>query len=270
MVRFIPQTYWLRWRMKIQDQMKEGGKSFVERRVYLLTERAEFFKSFGEATRHMSTCDRYSKQDLKSFDILALETVRKRASIYQDWTEDVELPPGWKRRFRNGKSNLISYLSPQGDSFKSLKDMLKHLLQKKSNKQMVEKLKPKLRQEGYQASALLPKGWMARQRPNANQLDVEFLTAKLQTLKGLERALEWLKTSNDKKKHKIEDLRRYVQKIQQGVNVRKHTWVEDDDLPKGWKMRTVGKGNENWKWEYFLTEKRKVSHAFSSSILKLY
>ena len=82
--------------------------------------------------------------------------------------------------------------------------MLKHLLQKKSNKQMVEKLKPKLRQEGYQASALLPKGWMARQRPNSNQLDVEFLTAKLQTLKGLERALEWLKTSNDEKKHKFE------------------------------------------------------------------
>ena len=249
--------------MKICDQMKEDGNTFAGRRVYLLSEQAEFFKSFAVARRHMSSCGRHSKQELEAFDKLALASGRKRASQYQDWSEDVDLPQGWRKRCRNGRSNLISYLSPQGDSFKSLKDMLKHLLEKKSNKKLVEKLKPQLRQEGYQASALLPKGWMARQRPNANQLDLEFLTDKMQTLKGIERALDCLKMSKHKKKdNDIVNLGRFVKEIKQEVNVRKHTWVKDESLPEGWKMRTVDIGNENWKKEYFLTAKQKVTNAF--------
>ena len=251
--------------MKIQDQMSKDGKTFADRRVYLLSERAEFFKSFPAARRHMSSCGRlYSEQQVEAFEKLALGSSRRRASIYQDWSQDEDLPRGWRKRFRHGKSNLISYLSPQGDSFKSLKDVLKHLLKKKSNKKVVEKLRPKLSQEGYQASALLPKGWMARQRPNANQLDVEFLTVKMQALKGLERALDWLNMSKDKKKNDIENLGKFVQKIKQDVHVRKHTWVKDESLPEGWKMRLdpnflnpkltcVGAGKE-----YFLTEKKKV------------
>ena len=253
--------------MKVQDQMREDGKTFIERRVYLLSERAEFFKSFHEARRHLSTCGRYnSKQDLEAFDKLALASARKRASIYKDWAEDLDLPKGWRKRCRHGKSNLVSYLSPQGDSFKSLKDMLKHLLRKRSNKKAVEKLKPKLSQEGFQTSALLPKGWMAKakQRANAGQLDMEFLTIKMQTLKGLEKALDWLKLSKDKKKDDIINLRRFVEKIQEEVNVGKHTWVKEESLPEGWKMRSVGirGGNKDWKREYFLTEKKKVLTGF--------
>ena len=211
----------------------------------------------------MSSCGRYSRQELEAFDKLALASVRKRASQYQDWSEDMDLPKGWRKRCRNGKSNLVSYLSPQGDSFKSLKDMLKHLLEKKSNKKLVEKLRPKLSQEGYQFSVLLPKGWMARQRPNSGQLDVEFLTDKMQTVKGLERAMDWLKMSKDKKKDdNIINLKRFAQQIKQEVDVRKHTWVKDETLPEGWKMRTVAAENENKKSEYFLTAKQKVSIGF--------
>ena len=250
-----------RWRIKIHDTMRDGGKTFSERSVYLLSEQAEFFKSFAEARRHLSSCGRFGKKALAAFDKLALASGRKRASKYQDWAEDVDLPHGWKKRCRHGKSNLVSYLSPQGDYFNSLKDMLKHLLREKSNKKLVEKLKPKLIQEGgYQTSALLPKGWMARQRPNADQLDVEFLTIKMQSLKGLERALDWLKMSKFKKKDDIINLGRFAKKIQQDVNVRKHTWVKDESLPEGWKMRTVSFGNVNWKREYFLTERQKVSN----------
>ena len=142
--------------------------------------------------------------------------------------------------------------------------MLKHLLKKKSNKKAVEKLKPKLIQEGYQTSDLLPKGWMARQRPNSNQLDVEFLTSRMQTLKGLERALDWLKMSKDKKKNDIVNLGKFVEKIQQEVNVGKYTWVKDESLPEGWKMRSVliRGGSKNWTKEYFLTEKQKVPKDF--------
>ena len=230
----------------------------------MLSEQAEFFKSFAEARRHLSSCGRFGKKALAAFDKLALASGRKKASKYQDWAEDVDLPHGWKKRCRHGKSNLVSYLSPQGDSFKNFKDMLKHLLKKKSNKKAVEKLKPKLIQEGYQTSALLPKGWMARQRPNSNQLDVEFLTSRMQTLKGLERALDWLKMSKDKKKNDIVNLGKFVEKIQQEVNVGKHTWVKDESLPEGWKMRSVliRGGSKNWTKEYFLTEKQKVPKDF--------
>lgn len=253
-----------RWRIKIHDTMRDGGKTFSERSVYLLSEQAEFFKSFAEARRHLSSCGRYGKKALAAFDKFALASGRKRASKYQDWAEDVDLPHGWKKRCRHGKSNLVSYLSPQGDSFKNLKDMLKHLLKKKSNKKAVEKLKPKLIQEGYQTSALLPKGWMARQRPNSNQLDVEFLTSRMQTLKGLERALDWLKMSKDKKKNDIVNLGKFVEKIQQEVNVGKYTWVKDESLPEGWRMRSVliRGGSKNWTKEYFLTEKQKVPKDF--------
>ena len=253
-----------RWRIKIHDTMRDGGKTFSERSVYLLSEQAEFFKSFAEARRHLSSCGRFGKKALAAFDKLALASGRKKASKYQDWAEDVDLPHGWKKRCRHGKSNLVSYLSPQGDYFNNLKDMLKHLLKKKSNKKAVEKLKPKLIQEGYQTSALLPKGWMARQRPNSNQLDVEFLTSRMQTLKGLERALDWLKMSKDKKKNDIVNLGKFVEKIQQEVNVGKYTWVKDESLPEGWKMRSVliRGGSKNWTKEYFLTEKQKVPKDF--------
>ena len=246
--------------MKVQDQMKDNGKTFVDRRIYLLTERAEFFKSFAPARSHMVNSGKYSEKELEAFDKLAVESIRKRASLHQDWLEDPELPQGWKKRERKGKSNRFSYLSPQGDSFKSLKDALKHLLETKSNKKTVEKLKPKLRQEGFKASGLLPKGWMVRQSPYKYQVGLEFLTSELHSLKCLDQALEWLKMSNCTKEDDLKNLRKFVRKVSEGIAIRKHSWEQDDSLPEGWKVRTVGLGSEHWKREHFCTNKRKVAY----------
>ena len=43
-----------RWRIKIHDTMRDGGKTFSERSVYLLSEQAEFFKSFAEVFIYLS------------------------------------------------------------------------------------------------------------------------------------------------------------------------------------------------------------------------
>ena len=74
--------------MKVQDQMKDNGKTFVDRRIYLLTERAEFFKSFAPARSHMVNSGKYSEKELEAFDKLAVESIRKRASLHQDWVGD--------------------------------------------------------------------------------------------------------------------------------------------------------------------------------------
>ena len=59
------------------------------------------------------------------------------------YSESVLLPAGWMIKFKKHKSNFI-LLSPQFETFRSVKKMVRHMLQRQYSKESIDKVKERM------------------------------------------------------------------------------------------------------------------------------
>ena len=251
------------WKIRVQDQ-KEDGKLLVDRRVYILTDNAIYFKTFSGLLMHMKEVGNYTEVQMEDINKLMLEEAREARSSAYGWLDDKDLPPGWKKRKLDGGGTC--YLSPQGDRCGSKKMMLKSLIDNQYSQELIESMRGELKEEGYVPHTLLPKGWLVKERISLSQNSIEFITQDLEEVNSIKQAREKLKISSlydhmDRERFEI-----YVTETTKEMAIKKHTWVNDDTLPVGWKMRSSD--TKVLDKEYFLSPdqdlipNRRMAYAF--------
>merc|ERR550519_2554797 len=90
------------------------------------------------------------------------EMSRARRCLLSGWTEDPNMPPGWRSRPKQGQSGKLLFLSPDGVQHHSRLKCLQMMLSSDYNysHQHIQMVKDYMSQESWYEDPNLPTGWM--------------------------------------------------------------------------------------------------------------
>ena len=104
--------------------------------------------------------------------------------------------------------------------------------------------------EGYEQSDLLPAKWVIRYRHEAG-LDVHIITDTGDTFLSFSSVMEMMRKSSEYTQQHIDNVNKFSEMKRNDRRKSSEHWSPDPDLPKGWKFRTLRRGNG--KVSYFLS-----------------
>jgi len=146
--------------------------------------------------------------------------------IKQDAKTSPVLPKGWKCESLTDK--LIRITSSDGTQFMSRLQALEFMIENGEDPELVYSLWCSLEDEDWRFGfKFVPVGWGVRE-PAAGE-EYLFLTRELEVLVNVEQALDYIENDDAYTGEDYKMLKKWNDNYK-GVN-----WVEDEELPKGWK-----------------------------------
>ena len=187
------------------------------------------------------------RDGLKMF--LDIQTVSMRSTSYVWNEEDDSVPAGWKTRF-GGKKQF--FLSPDGQMFPCRRKALELLIKEGAEEEEVEEMKSFcIKYEGFEASHLLPAGWI--HRPRATQHGtIQILSVEGVLYQSFITAKEFMEGNS---KYGVEDAKNLDKLVELSGNAFRQAvgqWQEDITLPEGWKSR-ISDGKMRSEKQFFLS-----------------
>jgi hypothetical protein len=166
---------------------------------------------------------------------LEIQSAQARAVLW-DWQSDASLPTDWRRR-QSGRTKEL-FLSPDGQQFESRVRGLQHLRKEDFGEEQVEEMqKCVLEHEGWEVHSKLPAGWIFKDFQSRYP---KFLTNHGNYLTSFEAVMKHLRSEFGPLSLHIGFFMRFQSEITKRRRESKHDWLESEDLPAGWKMRTTG------------------------------
>ena len=109
----------------------------------------------------------------------------------------------------------------------------------------LSEMRDKLSHEGWQSDPLLPEKWLVRKCEGSTngQFDVNyyFLSKEGVMFHSIKAAITHMTQSELYNEHNIEQIKIKLEQEIRKNRPQKYDWLEDENLPEGWKYRTVVK-----------------------------
>ena len=161
-----------------------------------------------------------------------------------EWVEDTTVPPGYKRRiFDNNIAisplGIPAVLGPDGTQYRSRVSALRTLIRRKASKHDINEMLCCLKFEGWKSHELLATNrWRYRKHQREDhKTRVELMSEKSEIFKSNKDALKYVK--NNFSKAKYIQLESFIDLMCVEMRLQSYNWVEDDSVPRGWKIRMV-------------------------------
>eukprot|EP00092_Neocalanus_flemingeri_P037514 GFUD01040848.1.p1 GENE.GFUD01040848.1~~GFUD01040848.1.p1 ORF type:complete len:1678 (+),score=428.68 GFUD01040848.1:552-5036(+) len=238
-----------------------------ERELKFLNREGRLLPSFRHAFEYLRSSRNSSADELKRFQMFQSLMGSNNVEKPVVWNEvDQTVPIGWKTRaVGNGNTNQKVFMSPNGHELKSRRLALKHMIEVGNSQEAVEEMRRFLYYEGWMDDQSLPYLWKMKKNgsnlwflsregdllesPNVavgyiqknpynyNHEDVqriEYISSTVQRPVQVNRAQGQVRNSNQAQG------RKNLGQLPPQISVRKvdSSYVEDDGVPKGWKIKS--------------------------------
>ena len=219
----------------------------------ILSSEGHEFKSFLKAHEYLQSNGRYDKSNVEDLKMLCDEKATERRQGDSSWEEDPSVPRGWKMRVMvegKAKSEKEFFLAPDGRQFPGRRVALKTMVDEGFAEDVIAEMRSKLVFEGWQATGDLPDNWFVKD--GRQRHGHQFVADTGDRLKSAKAAMEFIQARQNSN---IEDINRLMKFTKMGateVQV-KQEWEKEEDLPEGWRVRRVKKGEGLEELEIFLT-----------------
>jgi len=246
---------WLykKWEGIIKDKLESSYQ-------YLSVE-CVVYSSMKTVVKFMQESGEYSEEEIRKCQKFVKKENRSSINSRFNWSEDSQLPPGWKSRIADGAEGRRYVLMPDGNQFPSLFSAFQFMVKEKYEPEDTDEMRKCLKQEGWEYDPMLPSGWQCRISKDKNlylgRLGEYFTSAK--------KAYEFLVESSD---YTMEDADGVKDKMEQETKSKvpdKYNWKEYESLPTGWKIRKM-KNKCHKMVEYFLAPDGKHIRGRNSSM----
>ena len=205
-------------------------KSSTKTEVHFLTEEGEFLRNFKIARKRITG---QLPECLDSFDAFQQNQSEEKRLEGYEWEEDDTVPPGWRSRRAQSKTEKQYFLSPQGLSFASRFVAYQHMVKEGFPVAETQEMRQCLCHEDWEDNPLLPDQWKFKR--STSRTEVHFLTDEGKFLRNFKIARELVTVH-------LPDCLENFDAFQQHESVRRRTfgydWTEDDPtVPEGWMIR---------------------------------
>ena len=224
---------------------------------WILSQHGVVFRSTKAATEFMSASSDYTQEDIDKITT-KLESERKKArQLKYDWLDgDETVPTGWKVRFVEGKTRKTFFLSEDGCQFACRRSALQHMINESYPTEAVEEMRGKLRHEGWEEDSHLPTGWRVRKSEGSTNgmFDVNYyyLSKEGIMFHSTKAVINYMKNNQTYSDEDINKIKMRLEIETRKNRPQKYDWLEDDNLPAGWKYRTIVKAGI--RTDYVITE----------------
>merc|ERR1712240_877233 len=116
----------------------------------------------------------YTDDQIKAIGKHFLKQNSRKNINHEIWSDDANLPPGWKWKIPEGKTDKVSCLSPDGSQFQSRKPSSVNMIKNNHNEEAIVEMKKTLTIEDVEENVNLPAGWLYKERSakNSNGISV--------------------------------------------------------------------------------------------------
>ena len=236
-------------------------KNKVDTSYQYLSYEGVVFKSMSTAVQFMRESGQYTQEQIMKFQKFVKKENRSSISTRFSWSEDDQLPSGWKSRISDGSEGRKYFLMPDGNQFPSLFSALQFMVKEQYPPADIAQLRNCLKQEGWEYDPLLPTGWQCKITKEKNY----YIGRNGEYFTSAKKAYEFLTESSD---YTMEDVDGIKDKMEQETKSKvpdKYNWKQYDNLPLGWKIRKM-KNKSNKMVEYFLAPDGKHIRGRNSSM----
>jgi len=260
--RLLPEGWMLR---KVP---KTSTKSGAWSAVQLISSEGVYFTSYKLATDFMEKEAGYGQEDVERMKELMQDmSARSRLEINQEgWREEAGLPAGWKIKL--AEAHLTEkewFLAHDGQQFNGRRLALQHMLGNGYKEADICTMKATMEGSGWSSHNLLPAGWIVRKEKQKTPLrktgdfgrhhfSIMFISSEGDLFNSFVKASEYLTESG---KYTEDDVSKLQELKVELANNRRlgndHLWKEEDNLPEGWKVKTVHNQNELHTKRFYLS-----------------
>ena len=228
----------------------------VDTKIIYLSPEFKKLKRKQEVINHMEE-KKGMEKDIELFK-LNFKELRPPPTINSSsfqWSEDPNLPDGWKSAPYNPKllniqnKKMCKYLAPDGNFFNSKPAALRHMLGNGDSQDDISKMEAGLVEEGYTSSEFLPKDW----RVKTGETWFIFLSPTYVTFSSVNKMKSYMEENNfcEEVIGRVVDNFKWIhqqqsvtnepisakRKVEELEDVTENDWEEHYQLPKGWKYR---------------------------------
>ena len=256
--------------------MRTAVKDEVEEMLMLESEGEEEFGEMEEIE---------SDEDDEFMDIME-EMVVKKEYV---WEEDPGLPEGWK--IRTSESGMFQFLkSPSSDKqFNGRRQALAHMIQNGYTEEDKATMRKSMTKDGWKYNELLPEEWLFKpvaKKENLTEIGVFFISSEGAFLDSHETTVGYMQSSliyTPEDLMKLEHFMKFIltdnqaKEISWGqenelkkekVTQKRSEWRDDDTLPEGWKIKSVGTGAGFHRY-LFLSPRGQLLSGYFQAVLNL-
>ena len=140
------------------------------------------------------------------------------------WSSHPLLPAGWQQAASKTGGKTMMVQGPTGATYPTRLSAIRAMQQWGAGQAEVESMRKSFAIDGFVADEGLPQGWMVRGCQT-------FLTSSFELIEGEEEALAFMKDETYPQEEIDGFIRRWGGEA---------SWLEDDTLPEGWKIRVRG------------------------------
>jgi len=205
------------------------------------------FRSTKAVVEFMTESQNYNQSDIDQIT-QKLEVERKmvRQQKY-DWIEgDPTVPPTWKVRVIEGKTRKTFFLSEDGNQFACRRSAYQHMIKESYSESQILAMRECLVHEGWENDDLLPPGWKVRKSEGSTNgmFDVNYYYISVDgTMFHSTRAvINYMKKRPEYNETDIKKIKTRLENETRKNRPQKYDWQEEENLPPGWKYRTIIKG----------------------------
>ena len=207
--------------------MKDAGN------FTLLTSEGDTLESWCSAMEYIKASQSYTHGDEERLRKAMEEKSKEKRLEGYEWEEDDTVPPGWRSRRAQSKTEKQYFLSPQGLSFASRFVAYQHMVREGFPVAETQEMRQCLCHEDWEDNPLLPDQWKFKR--STSRTEVHFLTDEGKFLRNFKIARELVTVH-------LPDCLENFDAFQQHESVRRRTfgydWTEDDPtVPEGWMIR---------------------------------
>ena len=150
---------------------------------------------------------------------------------------------------------------------------MQHLIQQGRPEEEREKMRQAMEVDGWHGSRLLPAGWMFKEGSSANKNNIkrkplELLSSEGAHFKSYKMAIEYMKASYTYNEEDIKGIQFLVEEISGARRTQSSEFLENEDLPQGWKSKLTTCGKEFFispEGQQFVGQRNVLQHLINSN-----
>ena len=229
------------WCRKEKPYRNEQG---VNTDIIFSSSSGQVFQPIRPVLEHMQSDTDYTDNQIKAIgNQFSTQSTREKMN-QKIWSDDANLPPGWKPKIAEEKTDKLFYLSLDTSKFQSRKP-LSMTITKNSQEEAIVKMKQTLTIEDAEENQNLPAGWMDKERATRNSNEtsviVTIITGQGVIHKSFLSVLDMMRSKPAHNENEAQSLKTLTDE-KHLIHIQKlETWNDDKPLPSGWKMsKTMG------------------------------
>ena len=126
------------WLCKEKSFRNEQGLNTY---IVSISSSGQLFHSISAVLEHMQSSTDYTHDQIKAIERHFLKKNSRKKINHEIWSDDASLPPGWKWKIAEGKTNKVFCLPPDGSQSQSRKPSSVNIIKNNHNEEAIVEMK---------------------------------------------------------------------------------------------------------------------------------